>query len=76
MTREAWDMSKQMVYVHFRAGKSRQNQQDETDLTTEHYGNKCGVNGERGGKEASERLESWDGEGSVHNRREASQHHG
>lgn len=39
----------------FQSQKSGQNQQDDTELTTEHYGSKCGINRERGGREASER---------------------
>lgn len=37
MTREGWNVCKLMVStVHFRARKSRQNQQEEIDLEIEH----------------------------------------
>lgn len=42
-------MCKLVVYtVHFRARKSRQKQQKETDLETPHYGSKYGVDWELG----------------------------
>lgn len=64
--------------VDFRARKSRQNQQEEMDLETEHYDSKYGWigGGAEGGREVTERTpESQHWESSGCSRRGASEWH-